>query len=34
MPVTPEQQAEIDALRSAPRSTLRAVSEGMEKHLY
>ena len=34
MPVTPEQQAEIDALRSAPRPTLRAVSEGMEKHLY
>ncbi|THD75769.1 FAD-dependent thymidylate synthase [Thalassobius vesicularis] len=34
MPVTPEQQAEIDALRSAPRQTLRAVSEGMESHLY
>lgn len=34
MPVTPEQQAEIDAQRSAPRQTLRAVSEGMESHLY
>jgi thymidylate synthase (FAD) len=34
MPVTPEQQAEIDAQRSAPRQTLRAVSEGMERHLY
>jgi len=34
MPLTPEQQAEIDALRAAPRQTLRAVSEGMEAHLY
>lgn len=34
MPLTPDQQAEIDALRSAPRPTLRAVSEGMEQHLY
>ena len=34
MPLTPEQQQEIDAQRAAPRPTLRAVSEGMEKHLY
>ncbi|SLN26415.1 Thymidylate synthase ThyX [Pseudoruegeria aquimaris] len=34
MPLTPEQQEEIDALRATPRQTLRAVSEGMEKHLY
>ncbi len=34
MPVTPEQQAEIDALREAPRETLRTVSEGMERYLY
>ncbi|MWD30053.1 FAD-dependent thymidylate synthase [Aquicoccus sp. SCR17] len=34
MPLTPDQQAEIDELRAAPRSTLRAVSEGMEAHLY
>jgi thymidylate synthase (FAD) len=34
MPVTSEQQAEIDTLRSQPRQTLRAVSEGMESHLY
>ena len=34
MPVTPEQQAEIDDLRGQPRQTLREVSEGMEKHLY
>ncbi|MBV0891988.1 FAD-dependent thymidylate synthase [Paracoccus sp. Z118] len=34
MPLTPEQQAEIDDARSAPRPTLRAVSEGMERHLY
>ena len=34
MPVTPEQQAEIAELRSNPRPTLRAVSEGMEAHLY
>ena len=34
MPITPDQQDEIDALRSQPRQTLRAVSEGMEAHLY
>ena len=34
MPLSQEQQAEIDALRAQPRPTLRAVSEGMEKHLY
>ncbi len=34
MPLTPEQQAEIDEQRANPRPTLRAVSEGMEKHLY
>jgi len=34
MPITLEQQAEIDALRATPRQTLRAVSEGMEAHLY
>lgn len=34
MPLTPEQQAEIDAQRGAPKQTLRAVSEGMEAHLY
>ncbi|MEJ6397720.1 FAD-dependent thymidylate synthase [Yoonia sp. 208BN28-4] len=34
MPITAEQQAEIDALRSAPQPTLRAVSAGMEEHLY
>ncbi|MFO1164107.1 MAG: FAD-dependent thymidylate synthase [Paracoccus sp. (in: a-proteobacteria)] len=34
MPLTPEQQAEIDEQRAQPRPTLRAVSEGMEKHLY
>ena len=34
MPLTPEQQAEIDALRASPRPTLRAVSEGMEAQLY
>lgn len=34
MTVTHEQQAEIDAQRATPRQTLRAVSEGMEKHLY
>ena len=32
--LTPEQQAEIAAARAAPRPTLRAVSEGMEAHLY
>jgi thymidylate synthase (FAD) len=34
MPISPEQQAEIDAQRSAPQPTLRAVSAGMEGHLY
>ena len=34
MSLTPEQQAEIDALRANPNQTLRTVSEGMEKHLY
>lgn len=34
MPLTPEQQAEIDELRAHPQPTLRAVSPGMEKHLY
>ena len=33
MPVTPEQQAEIEALRATSRPTLRAVSEGLEAHL-
>ena len=34
MPLSPEQQAEIDAQRSARQETRRAVSEGMEAHLY
>src|SRR5690554_6497574 len=34
MPVTPEQQAEIDQQRAHARPTLRAVSEGMEQRLY
>jgi thymidylate synthase (FAD) len=34
MPLTPDQQAEIAAARATPRQTLRAVSEGMEAHLY
>ncbi len=34
MPMTPEQQAEIDELRSNAQPTLRAVAPGMEKHLY
>ncbi|GGL63465.1 flavin-dependent thymidylate synthase [Wenxinia marina] len=34
MPLSPDQQAEIDSLRAQPRQTLRAVSEGMEAHLY
>ncbi len=34
MPLTPDQQAEIDAARSLPRPTLRATSEGAERHLY
>lgn len=34
MALSPEQQAEIDELRAAPKDTLRAVSPGMEAHLY
>ena len=34
MPLSPDQEAEIAAARQAPRPTLRAVSEGMEAHLY
>ena len=34
MPLTPEQDAEIADLRATPRTTLRAVSEGAEQHLY
>jgi thymidylate synthase (FAD) len=34
MPIKPDQQAEIDELRSHATPTLRAVSPGMEKHLY
>ena len=34
MPLSSDQQAEIDALRASPRPTLRAVSAGIEAHLY
>ena len=34
MSLTPDQIAEIEAARANPRPTLRAVSEGMEAHLY
>ena len=34
MPLTPEQLADIEAARAAPRQTLRAVSDGIERHLY
>ncbi len=34
MPLSPDQLAEIEELRARQRLTLRAVSEGMEKHLY
>ncbi|QBF32803.1 FAD-dependent thymidylate synthase [Thalassococcus sp. S3] len=34
MPLSADQQAEIDALRSAPQPTLRVVAPGMEQHLY
>ncbi len=34
MPLSPEQEAEIAAARSTPQTTLRAVSAGMEAHLY
>ena len=30
MPLSPEQQAEIDAQRGAPQSTLRTTAPGME----
>lgn len=34
MPLTQEQLDEIEELRASPKMTLRAVSEGMEQHLY
>ena len=34
MPLTADQKAEIEAHRATPSLTLRAVSEGMEAHLY
>ena len=34
MTLTPDQQAEIAEARSQARSTLRATSDGMERHLY
>jgi thymidylate synthase (FAD) len=34
MPLTPDQQAEVDALRDAPQPTLRATVPGIEQHLY
>ncbi|WP_424179124.1 FAD-dependent thymidylate synthase [Yoonia sp. TsM2_T14_4] len=34
MPITPDQQAEIDTLRAQPQPTLRATAPGMEAHLY
>ena len=34
MPLTPDQLAEIDALRANPQPTLRATVPGMEAHLY
>lgn len=34
MPLSPEQQAEIDTLRATPQTTLRTVAPGMEAHLY
>ena len=34
MPLTPEQQAEIDTARAATRPTRRVVSEGLEARLY
>ncbi len=34
MPITPDQQAEIDTLRANPQPTLRATAPGMEAHLY
>jgi len=34
MPLSPEQNAEIDAQRSQPQETLRSTAPGMEAHLY
>lgn len=34
MPITKEQQAEIDDARSQSHTTLRATAQGMEQHLY
>ena len=34
MPLTPEQEAEIAALRDAPAPTLRATAPGIERHLH
>lgn len=34
MPLSADQQAEIEALRNSPAQTLRAVAPGMEAHLY
>ena len=34
MSLTPDQQAEIDELRSTSHSTIRATVPGMEAHLY
>lgn len=34
MALTADQQAQIDSQRASPRQTLRAVSDGMEAHLY
>ncbi len=34
MPITPEQQAEIEAQRAMRTETLRATAPGMEQHLY
>lgn len=34
MSLSPEQKAEIEALRASPQSTLRTVADGIEAHLY
>ncbi|MDG1067262.1 MAG: thymidylate synthase (FAD), partial [Sulfitobacter sp.] len=34
MPITPDQQAEIDAQRAQSHTTLRATVPAMEAHLY
>lgn len=34
MPITPEQQAEIDEARAQSNTTMRATVPGMEQHLY